>query len=485
MHYDVAYLAQLYEGEAADDGNLHLCRREEVELALSEYHNHSVGNDAIDLTEELLGSCLDCNYTGLLSPENEWCFTSPAAQRATKDVRSFYTHAQFLVATRLIDDLKRDYSVFWENRSSVRKYHPLTTILNDGSRRNKIELPNKDQRCCEECGDENAERYVRGLSSDVALRCLECAGSFALGGWKLIEDQFKDDRSSSQSSQPGRRSKNSVSHGGQNPGKTKKAKEAVDQSLIKPSRLRPRDVKRKRGSTPESGPTSSEENIPLQSTQFESSENESTSGRHGPPLRRSHPNKKRATRVTTRVSSTDRETTPPGSFQETLGSDDSHKFDSSEDGGEFCCESCDKVFPSYQSLSNHCTKSHGSLDPYNGVCPKCGKCSTNWVGKPWCVRKHIKTVHNRKKYICSICGSELSAARSLKGHMKLHQPSSKDDGLACTFCPKKLKSKSRLNYHMLVYHGAQLPWKCELCGRGFASFGGLQTHKAMVHTASK
>ncbi|KAI7552578.1 hypothetical protein KC331_g1787 [Hortaea werneckii] len=166
LHFDIKYLAQLSDRSVAEPP-LHLCSRTELE-------------DTAGLEENNPGKCQACVSTGVLAMRNSWCFQDPSQSIYVEDVRSFYAHAQGLLAFALVDHLKLDYSLFngvyTDSHRVARGLNPTACRLVSYTRisgRNVLQLPTIHQRVCERCGAQGRQ-FVRGETSPVALRCRTC-----------------------------------------------------------------------------------------------------------------------------------------------------------------------------------------------------------------------------------------------------------------------------------------------------------------------
>ena len=51
----------------------------------------------------------------------------------------------------------------------------------------------------------------------------------------------------------------------------------------------------------------------------------------------------------------------------------------------------------------------------------------------------------------------------------------------CPSCPAKFVEKFELKTHMSHNHGHQMPFCCQLCGKGYLSYQGLKDHQMSFH----
>jgi len=144
---------------------------------------------------------------------------------------------------------------------------------------------------------------------------------------------------------------------------------------------------------------------------------------------------------------------------------------------EFRCDICGKYYVSRSVLGNH-LKTHDSshkIPRFN--CNHCEKKFTH----PSNLKRHIRTAHfelsDKKTYACQECGKSFRDPSARKHHLKTHlevRP------FPCTMCPKSFGSKSQIENHIRIHTGEK-PFLCNLCGRCFVTKGQLKSHKINRH----
>jgi len=169
------------------------------------------------------------------------------------------------------------------------------------------------------------------------------------------------------------------------------------------------------------------------------------------------------------------------------------------------CESCNKMFSSLQTLTNH-MKLHTKELEFK--CNICGKCyvSRSVLGNhmkthdstyklprfkcnhcekifthPSNLKRHVRTAHfelsDKKTYVCQECGKTFRDPSARKHHLKTHMAVRP---FPCSMCPKSFGSKSQIDNHIRIHTGEK-PFVCNACGRCFVTKGQLKSHKMNRH----
>ena len=169
------------------------------------------------------------------------------------------------------------------------------------------------------------------------------------------------------------------------------------------------------------------------------------------------------------------------------------------------CETCNKVFSSAQTFTNHmklhtsklefkcpvCLKSYVSRsvlgnhlkthDSENKVARfNCSHCEKKF-NHPSNLKRHIRTAHfdysDKKIYVCPDCGKTFKDPSARKHHLKIHLEVRPHP---CDGCDKSFATKSQLESHVRIHTGEK-PFVCNVCGRCFVTRGQLKSHKLNRH----
>ena len=167
------------------------------------------------------------------------------------------------------------------------------------------------------------------------------------------------------------------------------------------------------------------------------------------------------------------------------------------------CETCNKVFSSAQTFTNHMKLHSSKLEFKCPVCLKsyvsrsvlgnhlkthdekvwsfnCSHCEKKF-NHPSNLKRHIRTAHfevsDKKIYACPECGKIFKDPSARKHHIKIHLEVRPHP---CDGCDKSFATKSQLESHVRIHTGEK-PFVCNVCGRSFVTRGQLKSHKLNRH----
>jgi len=182
---------------------------------------------------------------------------------------------------------------------------------------------------------------------------------------------------------------------------------------------------------------------------------------------------------------------------------DKHK--KTECSKQHYCESCNKIFSSSQTLTNHMKLHTKELEFRCDICGKyyvsrsvlgnhikthdsaykiprfnCNHCDKKFT-HPSNLKRHIRTAHfelsDKKTYVCQECGKSFRDPSARKHHLKTHM---EVRPFPCSMCSKSFGSKSQIDNHLRIHTGEK-PFLCNVCGRCFVTKGQLKSHKINRH----
>ncbi|XP_061195071.1 zinc finger protein ZFP2-like [Saccostrea echinata] len=174
------------------------------------------------------------------------------------------------------------------------------------------------------------------------------------------------------------------------------------------------------------------------------------------------------------------------------------------------CDFCDKAFVFSSSLRSHrlsqtrtkplacdkCLKTinlkyllkkyQKKTEPGRFPCDVCGK-KLKWK---WKLEDHMRRHTGEKAFLCEICGRRFYSPLARSRHMDTHNSSRKR---LCEICGKFIKWGSSLRLHQIRHriHDdlsmkersdiADIPYICEICGKGFCKKLPYEKHKLNKH----
>ena len=158
-----------------------------------------------------------------------------------------------------------------------------------------------------------------------------------------------------------------------------------------------------------------------------------------------------------------------------------------------------KIEDKYDCGNSECKVFYGRYEGKKFWCKKCASLSQTRKRKPVIKEKttngelctdcgitvqnlkaHMNNVHNAEKQTCPQCGKELKSLTYLSGHIRqMHEKK------PCAQCGKLYGAKAMAR-HIASAHipRNQSKFKCEVCGKGFASTRTLKEHNN-IHTGEK
>lgn len=131
----------------------------------------------------------------------------------------------------------------------------------------------------------------------------------------------------------------------------------------------------------------------------------------------------------------------------------------------FICKICGKGVGRHDYLKIH-EKLHKTDRPYS-----CEKCGLGFVTKNG-LKRHVVTHNEERKFTCDICQHKFKTRMTLVMHMRIHLGVTKK---TCSICQKVLANKKSYIWHMST-HTLIKNIPCKLCSKLFYRQGDLENH---------
>lgn len=157
------------------------------------------------------------------------------------------------------------------------------------------------------------------------------------------------------------------------------------------------------------------------------------------------------------------------------------------------CEQCDGMeFKTKSEFKKHEKTVHGSRVYVCGV-EGCGQSFNKWS----LVVTHRKSEHPKKPtnptaglgniLICEECGKgPFKSEASFRQHGRIHlAPFTAPIKHTCPQCEKNFSSRSSLKAHVKAVHSTQLPFVCDDCGKAYGYKKLLKRHIEKIHMAAE
>ena len=108
---------------------------------------------------------------------------------------------------------------------------------------------------------------------------------------------------------------------------------------------------------------------------------------------------------------------------------------------------------------------------------ECSMCSKKIAKSS--LKKHVKVVHCRQRFMCSTCKKTFGDNGLLKDHIDFVHLKLKK--YVCPVCDKPFESKRRAKVHHNHTHNKSKPFECNFCGKRFPQNQNLKLHFEGVH----
>lgn len=106
---------------------------------------------------------------------------------------------------------------------------------------------------------------------------------------------------------------------------------------------------------------------------------------------------------------------------------------------------------------------------------------TNVVYDTKTISIHLKSDHNERIYVCSICGLDFRKRNPYNEHMDDHMAEAADGAYECEICKTVFSSARQFRIHKKTHNASTKIWSCKACGKKYSSKNLLDEHMNM-HT---
>lgn len=97
---------------------------------------------------------------------------------------------------------------------------------------------------------------------------------------------------------------------------------------------------------------------------------------------------------------------------------------------------------------------------------------------------HLKTDHNERIYVCSVCGLDFRKRNPYNDHMDEHTAATADGTYECEICKISFSDARQFRIHKKTHSVTTKIWPCKACGKKFSSKNLLDEHMNM-HTGER
>ena len=91
-------------------------------------------------------------------------------------------------------------------------------------------------------------------------------------------------------------------------------------------------------------------------------------------------------------------------------------------------------------------------------------------------------IHDGHSFSCHMCPKVLKSKHGLAYHMNIHNST---QAFLCNDCGKSFVTKQKMQNHVRAKHTLERPYVCDTCGTGFVRSDKLLIHKRRVHTGER
>lgn len=122
-------------------------------------------------------------------------------------------------------------------------------------------------------------------------------------------------------------------------------------------------------------------------------------------------------------------------------------------------------------------------DGLNFQCAVCDPPS-DVVYDPKTIAIHLRSDHNERIYVCSICGVDFRKRNPFNDHMEDHASESRDGVYECEICETSFADARQFRAHKKTHSCYVKVWSCKVCNKNYSSKNLLNEHMNM-HTGER
>lgn len=97
---------------------------------------------------------------------------------------------------------------------------------------------------------------------------------------------------------------------------------------------------------------------------------------------------------------------------------------------------------------------------------------------------HLKSDHNERIYVCSVCGLDFRKRNPYNDHMDEHMAALSDGTYECDLCQTSFSDARKFRAHKKNHNATVKIWVCKTCGKKYSSKNLLDEHMNM-HTGAR
>lgn len=165
------------------------------------------------------------------------------------------------------------------------------------------------------------------------------------------------------------------------------------------------------------------------------------------------------------------------------------------------CRDCGETRVSMEELSGHMRKTHSASHTFIVCCGrkrllrqaalehmeyhlnreafKCSLCNESFMDNTT-LKEHTIRLHEQPRFHCQSCAKVFHSRSKLEQHERTHLPNA-ERPIKCKFCEAGFVDTQSMRRHTERMHEVKERYTCDMCGKGFSSYGTFYEHYNMKH----